>query len=68
MALTPVGAVQLPAVAQDKICVLETTMPLCVPVMVALAVSVTVMDRVPPELNVTPLEKMWVPASPLLKA
>ena len=43
----------------------STEMPLWVPVMVPVTVSVAVIDRVPTVLSVT--EKTWVPASPPVK-
>ena len=42
-----------------------TVMPLWVPVMVPVTVSVAVIDWVPNDLSVT--EKTWVPASPPVK-
>ena len=42
-----------------------TVMPLWVPVMVPVTVSVAVIDWVPAVLSVT--EKTWVPASPPVK-
>ena len=44
-----------------------TTMPLWVPVMVPVTVSVAVIDWVPAVLSVTPLVKVWVPLSPATK-
>ena len=43
-----------------------TTMPLWVPVMVPVTVSVAVIDWVPAVLSVT-LVKVWVPLSPATK-
>ena len=42
-------------------------MPLWVPVMVPVTVSVAVMDWVPAVLRVTPLVKVWTPLSPATK-
>ena len=42
-------------------------MPLWVPVMVPVTVSVAVIDWVPAVLRVTPLVKVWVPLSPATK-
>ncbi len=45
----------------------STEMPLWVPLMVPVTVSVAVMDWVPAVLRVAPLVKVWTPASPPVK-